>query len=135
GSGRRHDAVPAPPRARRAAMICGDQPRVRFVHLPTPLEAAPRLSEALGVELLIKREDLSGLCVGGNKSRLLEFAIGSLRADGADTLIAFAAEQSNKLRDIAAVAARCGMKAVLLIPDGGRPVDEPPQGNRLLFDI
>jgi 1-aminocyclopropane-1-carboxylate deaminase/D-cysteine desulfhydrase-like pyridoxal-dependent ACC family enzyme len=114
-------------------MICGDQPRVRLVHLPTPLEAAPRLSEGLGIDLRIKREDLAGLCVGGNKSRLLEFAIGSLRETGVDTLVAYAAEQSNKLRDIAAVAARCGMRAVLLIP-GGAPA-APPQGNRLLFDI
>jgi 1-aminocyclopropane-1-carboxylate deaminase/D-cysteine desulfhydrase-like pyridoxal-dependent ACC family enzyme len=112
-------------------MICQDQPRIRLVHLPTPLEAAPRLSEALGITLLIKREDLAGLCVGGNKSRLLEFAIGSLRGRGVDTLIAHAAGQSNKLRDIAAVAARCGMKAILLIPADGTPV----QGNRLLFDI
>ncbi|MCC2690022.1 MAG: 1-aminocyclopropane-carboxylate deaminase [Rhizobiaceae bacterium] len=116
-------------------MICREQPRVRFVHLPTPLEAAPRLSEALGVNLLVKREDLAGLCVGGNKSRLLEFALGSLREQGVDTLIAHAAEQSNKLRDIAAVAARCGMKAVLLIPGTRHPDDAPPQGNRLLFDI
>ena len=55
-------------------------------------------------------------CVGGNKSRLLEFAIGSLRDEGVDTLVAYAADQSNKLRDIAAIAARCGMTAVLLIP-------------------
>lgn len=117
-------------------MICQDRPRVRFVHLPTPLEAAPLLSEALGVDLLIKREDLAGLCVGGNKARLLEFAIGSLRHQGVDTLIACAAEQSNKLRDIAAVAARCGMKAVLLVPgDPRKHGGTPPQGNRLLFDI
>lgn len=114
-----------------AARICDGQPRERLVHLPTPLETAPRLSAALGLDLLIKREDLAGLCVGGNKARLLEFAIGSLRAQGADTLIAHAAAQSNKLRDIAAAAARCGMTAVLLIPAD----DEPAQGNRLLFDI
>ena len=116
-------------------MICQDRPRVRFVHLPTPLEAAPLLSEALGVELLIKREDLAGLCVGGNKARLLEFAIGALRDEGVDTLIACAAEQSNKLRDIAAVAARCGMKAVLLVPGDAGKQGDAPQGNRLLFDI
>jgi len=117
-------------------MICQDRPRVRFVHLPTPLEAAPFLSEALGVDLLIKREDLAGLCVGGNKARLLEFAIGALREKGVDTLIACAAEQSNKLRDIAAVAARSGMKAVLLIPgDPPTPGGAARQGNRLLFDI
>lgn len=106
-----------------------------FGHLPTPLEAAPRLSEALGIEVLIKRDDLTGLCVGGNKARLLEFAIGSLRGAGADTLIAYAAEQSNKLRDIAAVAARFAMKVILLIPGPARPDGEVLQGNRLLFDL
>ncbi len=116
-------------------MICAGQQRVRLVHLPTPLEAAPRLSAALGINLLIKREDLTGLCVGGNKSRLLEFAIGSLRGQGVDTLIGYAAEQSNKLRDIAAVAARCGMRAILLIPGPPPPDGQPLQGNRLLFDI
>lgn len=114
-------------------MICDGQPRERFAHVPTPLERAPRLSEALGVNLLIKREDLAGLCIGGNKTRLLEFALGSLRAQGVDTLVASAAEQSNKLRDIAAAAARCGMKAVLLIPR--QDVETPAQGNRLLLDI
>lgn len=113
-------------------MICQGQPRIRLVHLPTPLEAAPRLSAALGINLLIKREDLTGLCVGGNKSRLLEFALGSLRDQGVDTLIAQAAEQSNKLRDIAAAAARCGMRAILLIPP---PAATALQGNRLLFDL
>lgn len=116
-------------------MICQDQPRVRFANLPTPLEEAPLLSDVLGFDLLIKREDLSGLCVGGNKSRLLEFAVGSLRDRRVDTLIAHAGPQSNKLRDIAAVAARCGMKAVLLIPATCGAAGMPPQGNRLLFDI
>jgi 1-aminocyclopropane-1-carboxylate deaminase/D-cysteine desulfhydrase-like pyridoxal-dependent ACC family enzyme len=116
-------------------MICDELPRVRLVHLPTPLEVAPRLSEALGVNLLVKREDLAGLCVGGNKSRLLEFALGSLRDKGVDTLIAHAAEQSNKLRDIAAVAARLGMRAVLLTSAPRHADGAVRQGNRLLFDI
>lgn len=115
------------------AMMCAEQPRTRLVHLPTPLEAAPRLSRSLGIDLWIKREDLSGLCAGGNKARLLEFVLGRLSGEGVDTLIAHAASQSNKLRDIAAAAARCGMRAVLLIPDADE--DEPHQGNRLLFDI
>lgn len=114
-------------------MICDGQPRERFAHLPTPLERAPRLSGMLGINLLIKREDLTGLCVGGNKTRLLEFALGSLRAKGVDTLIAYAAEQSNKLRDIAAAAARCGLEAILLIPR--QSAEAAPQGNRLLFDL
>lgn len=115
--------------------ICGRQPRLRLVHLPTPLEAAPRLSAELGIDLWIKREDLAGLCVGGNKSRLMEFALGALRARGVDTLVAHAAPQSNKLRDIAAAAARCGMRAVLLVPAATPRGDPPLQGNRLLFDL
>src|SRR5690606_5339335 len=114
-------------RAGCGTMICADQPRTRLVHLPTPLEPAPRLSRALGIDLWIKREDLAGLCVGGNKSRLLEFVIGSRRAAGVDTLIAHAAAQSNKLRDVAAAAARCGMQAVLLIPHEDGLADEPHQ--------
>lgn len=116
-------------------MICEGQPREYFAHLPTPLERAPRLSAALGVNLLIKREDLAGLCVGGNKTRLLEFALGSLRGKGVDTLIAHAAAQSNKLRDIAAAAARCGMDAILLTSPPPGHIASAPQGNRLLIDI
>jgi len=112
--------------------LCRKMPRVHLVHLPTPLEHAPRLSRSLGVELHIKREDLAGLCVGGNKSRLLEFALGRLQAEGVDTLIAYASDQSNKLRDIAAAGARFGMKSVLLVPGGGAG---PLQGNRLLYDL
>lgn len=115
-------------------MICEALPRTRLVHLPTPLEAAPRLSATLGIDLWIKREDLAGLCVGGNKSRLLEFVVGSLQQKGIDTLVAYAAAQSNKLRDIAAAAARCGMQAVLLIP-AAEQAGARRQGNRLLFDI
>lgn len=114
--------------------LCRNMPRVHLVHLPTPLEHAPRLSRSLGVDLHIKREDLAGLCVGGNKSRLLEFALGRLQAEGVDTLIAYASDQSNKLRDIAAAGARFGMKSVLLVP-GGRGATGPLQGNRLLYDL
>jgi D-cysteine desulfhydrase/L-cysteate sulfo-lyase len=114
-------------------MIGAAQPRTRLVHLPTPLEAAPRLSRSLGIELWIKREDLAGLVVGGNKARLLEYVLGALRREGVDTLVAHAAGQSNKLRDIAAAAARCDMRAVLLIPAGESAA--PHQGNRLLFDL
>jgi D-cysteine desulfhydrase/L-cysteate sulfo-lyase len=114
-------------------MICQGLPRERLAHLPSPLEAAPRLSAALGVEVLVKREDLTGLCAGGNKVRLLEFVMGELLAEGVDTLIASAAAQSNKLREVAAAAARCGLHAVLLLPDDG--TRHPPAGNRLLFEL
>lgn len=109
-------------------------PRVRFATLPTPLEEAPRLAEALGgITLYVKREDLSGLAFGGNKSRLLEYVIADLLERGIDTVVAVAAAQSNKLREVAAAAARFGLHAVLLIDD--EPPAGTPQGNLLLYDL
>jgi 1-aminocyclopropane-1-carboxylate deaminase/D-cysteine desulfhydrase-like pyridoxal-dependent ACC family enzyme len=109
-------------------------PRVRFATLPTPLEEAPRLAEALGgIRLYVKREDLSGLSFGGNKSRLLEYVIADLLERGVDTVVAVAAAQSNKLREVAAAAARFGLHAVLLIDD--EPPQGTPQGNLLLYDL
>ena len=52
-------------------------PRIRIANLPTPIEALPRLSAALGgPQLLVKRDDLTGLAFGGNKTRKLEFVLG-----------------------------------------------------------
>ncbi len=115
-------------------MSLDDLPRARFAHLPTPLEEAPRLAQAIGVkQLWIKREDLDGLAFGGNKTRLMEFVIGDALENDVDTLIAAASPQSNKLRDIAAAGARFGLRSILLIPaEAGHDVLE---GNRLLFDL
>jgi 1-aminocyclopropane-1-carboxylate deaminase/D-cysteine desulfhydrase-like pyridoxal-dependent ACC family enzyme len=115
-------------------MPCRNLPRVRLAQLPTPLEEAPRLSAALGgVRLLIKREDLSGLCSGGNKTRLLDYVMGDALERGVNAVVAAAKPQSNKLREIAAAAARLGMRAVLLL-DGGRPAGAA-QGNLLLLEL
>lgn len=63
-------------------------PRVRFAHLPTPIEPLPRLSALLGgPRLFIKRDDQTGLALGGNKTRKLEFLIAEAQASGARTLI------------------------------------------------
>ena len=60
------------------ALTCAliTKPRVPLAQLPTPLEEAPHLSERLGARVLIKRDDLTGLALGGNKARKLEFLIG-----------------------------------------------------------
>ena len=88
-------------------------PRVRFAHLPTPLEAAPRLGEALGgLNLFIKRDDATGLAGGGNKTRKLEFLAGEAVAQGADTLVTQGAIQSNHVRQTAAAAATIGVSDV-----------------------
>src|SRR6266481_8774897 len=91
-------------------------PRLRFAHLPTPVETLPRLSEALGgARLLIKRDDQTGLAFGGNKTRKLEFLVAEAREQGAKTLISGGASQSNHCRQTAAAAARFGFKCILVL--------------------
>ena len=80
---------------------------------PTPIEALPRLSDYLGgeVEIFAKREDCnSGLALGGNKLRKLEYIVPDAIASGADTLVSIGGVQSNHTRLVAAVAAKIGMK-------------------------
>jgi len=84
---------------------------------PTPIEKLPRLSEHLGgnVELFAKREDCnSGLAFGGNKIRKLEYIVPDAIAAGADTLVTIGGVQSNHTRQVAAVAAKIGMKCRLV---------------------
>ena len=98
-----------------------DIPRLNFAHLPTPIEALPRLSEALrGPRLLVKRDDQTGLAFGGNKTRKLEFLLGEARDQGAKTLITGGAIQSNHCRQTAAAAARFGFQCVLVLT-GDKP--------------
>jgi D-cysteine desulfhydrase family pyridoxal phosphate-dependent enzyme len=105
-------------------------PRLRFAHLPTPVEALPQLSAELqGPHLLVKRDDQTGLALGGNKTRKLEFLLAEARANGAQTLITAGAVQSNHCRQTAAAAARYGFKCILVL------AGEPPSvvsGNLLL---
>ena len=84
---------------------------------PTPIEKLKRLSEHLGgaVELFAKREDCnSGLAFGGNKIRKLEYIVPDAIAAGADTLVTIGGVQSNHTRQVAAVAAKIGMKCRLV---------------------
>ncbi|HBO12410.1 MAG TPA: 1-aminocyclopropane-1-carboxylate deaminase [Halieaceae bacterium] len=84
---------------------------------PTPIEPLARLSQHLGgeVELFAKREDCnSGLAFGGNKLRKLEYIIPDALAEGADTLVTIGGVQSNHTRQVAAVAAKLGMKCHLV---------------------
>src|SRR5690554_5876086 len=90
-------------------------PRVRLAHLPTPLEPAPRLSEALGVDLWVKRDDATGLAGGGNKTRKLEFLLGDALAQDADTLVTQGAVQSNHVRQTAAAAASHGLACEIIL--------------------
>lgn len=95
-------------------------PRVPLARLPTPYESAPRLAVALGLgRLHVKREDLSGPALGGNKIRKLELILGAARAVGADTLLTSAASQSNFCRALAGCAPRAGMRSSLLLRRAG----------------
>jgi D-cysteine desulfhydrase family pyridoxal phosphate-dependent enzyme len=108
-------------------------PRLRFAQLPTPLEEAPRLGAALGgVRVLIKRDDLTGLALGGNKARKLEWLVGEAKARGADCVITLGAGQSNHCRQTAAAAARAGLDCYLIL---SLPFHGEGQGNLLLDDL
>jgi D-cysteine desulfhydrase family pyridoxal phosphate-dependent enzyme len=104
--------------------------RVRFAHLPTPIEELPRLSRALGgPRLLVKRDDQTGLAFGGNKTRKLEFLVAEAREQHADILISAGAVQSNHCRQTAAAAARFGFECILVLT-GEEP--KKPTANLLL---
>jgi len=107
--------------------------RVRFAHLPTPIEELPRLSEHLGgPRLFVKRDDLTGLAFGGNKTRKLEFLVAEALEQGAKMLITGGAAQSNHCRQTAAAAAKFGLECMLVL-SGPRP--EQPSANLLLVHL
>ena len=84
---------------------------------PSPVHRLERLTAHLGggVQLWAKRDDCnSGLAFGGNKTRKLEYLVADALAQGCDTLVSIGGVQSNHTRQVAAVAARCGLKAVLI---------------------
>ncbi len=108
-------------------------PRFPLAQLPTPIETLPRLSQELGgPDLLIKRDDQTGLALGGNKTRKLEFLVGDALAHGADTLVTVGAAQSNHCRQTAAAAARAGFQCELIL-NGTKP--DLPNGNLLLNQL
>ncbi|MFI1364597.1 pyridoxal-phosphate dependent enzyme [Streptomyces griseochromogenes] len=93
-------------------------PPVQLGTFPTPVEPAPRLAAALGLgpdDLWVKRDDLTGLGGGGNKTRKLEWLAGAALAEGADTLVTTGGPQSNHARLTAAAAGRLGLDAVLVL--------------------
>src|SRR5215831_5394599 len=98
-------------------------PRVPLAHTPTPLDQLRRLGLDLGVELYVKRDDLTGNSLSGNKVRKLEFLLADAVARGADTVLTCGGAQSNHCRATAIAAARLGMRAKLLLrtPDPLRP--------------
>lgn len=103
--------------------------RIELALSPTPIMKLERMSRRLGVELYLKRDDLTGLLESGNKVRKLEFLVGDALEQGADTLITVGTLQSNCCRAVSAVAARLGLRAVVAVK-GVRPATY--DGNLLL---
>ena len=110
-------------------------PRYPLAHLPTPVTDAVRLREALGgpakcPRILIKRDDLTALGLGGNKARKLEYLVADALAKGAHTVITTGAVQSNHARMTAAAARIAGLRCVLVLTS--RDAEPVVEGNLLL---
>ncbi|MFQ5995224.1 MAG: D-cysteine desulfhydrase family protein [Acidiferrobacterales bacterium] len=119
-------------------MTLADFPRVRLTHAPTPFEPLPNLTRELGgPRLFVKRDDCTGLAMGGNKARQLEFYFGEAKAQNADTIIITGAVQSNFLRMTAAAAAKLGLACEIQredrVPDMAE--DYHSSGNVLLDQL
>ena len=97
-------------------MLLG-QEKVSFLHTPTPLERLPCISEELGLDFYIKRDDLTGLGVGGNNLRKLEYLLYDAQRQGATVLLTMGGAQTNHGRLTAAVAAKYGMKCAIVCVD------------------
>lgn len=109
-------------------------PRADLLSGPTPIERLDRLSGQLGIDLSIKRDDLTGLGFGGNKVRQLEFYFGAALEKGADTVLITGAVQSNYARTAATAAAKLGLGAVVQMENRVHGMDETynTSGNVLL---
>lgn len=91
-------------------------PRLKIANLPTPIEKLERLSKTWnGPEIFVKRDDLTGIGLSGNKIRKLEFVIADAQKQGADLLITCGGIQSNHARATAVAAAKLGMQSCLVL--------------------
>src|SRR5262245_46994877 len=95
-----------------------------------------RLSAAVGVRILVKRDDLTGLAFGGNKVRQAEFFLGEAVDAGADVVVAGGSyAQSNHARVCAAAARAAGLRSVILVRPGEGPTSDPASGNALVTKL
>ena len=103
-------------------------PRFVLTRLPTPLHALPSLSTRLGLQVFIKRDDLTDLTLGGDKPRKLEYEVAQAVAQGSDTLVTCGSSQSNHARLTTAAARKAGMQPVVIL---SRDQYQAFQGNLL----
>lgn len=111
-------------------------PRVPFCYLPTPLEEMAALAARLGgPRLFVKRDDQTGLALGGNKARKLEFILADAKARGFDSVVTWAGLQSNWARMTAAGCRRLGLRPVLVLKRRADQPAHPADGNLLLDEL
>ncbi|EIK98442.1 D-cysteine desulfhydrase [Pseudomonas sp. M47T1] len=112
-------------------------PRLELLGAPTALEKLERLSQWVGRDIYVKRDDLTPLAMGGNKLRKLEYLAADALAQGCDTLVTAGAIQSNHVRQTAAIAAKLGLGCVALLENPIATDDSNylGNGNRLLLDL
>lgn len=110
-------------------------PRLSLAQTPTPLQPLPRLSHLLdGPNIWVKRDDLSGCALSGNKVRKLEFTLARALAEGCDTLVTAGGMQSNHCRATAILGAQLGLKVHLILRREGRD-SAYAEGNLLLSEL
>lgn len=120
----------------QAENLIHQQLRVPLGFYPTPLHKLEKVSRDTGVNVLIKREDFSGMTLfGGNKIRKLEYLLGDAKAKGCDTVITYGATQSNHAMETATAARKCGMTPILYLAALVPPKKEDIRANLLLDTI
>ncbi len=111
-------------------------PRLHLGFYPTQLQYLERLSRETGVNIYLKREDLSGCNLfGGNKMRKLEFLLAKAKEEGCDYVFTFGATQSNHAMQTAAACCKCGLKPVLFLVSLVETDESAPKANLLLDKI
>ncbi|MEW5725028.1 MAG: D-cysteine desulfhydrase family protein [Thermodesulfobacteriota bacterium] len=106
--------------------------RLNLAHTPTPLQPLRRFGEKLGLELYVKRDDLTGAELSGNKVRKLEFVMAEALEQGADTVLTCGGAQSNHCRATAVAAAKLGLHCRLILRTGDPASPPPLEANSLL---
>lgn len=123
-------------RIKEARTLLKNIPKVKLGFFPTPLHRLDRLSEKLGVEIYLKRDDLTGISqFGGNKIRKLEYLMADAVKENADTVYTYGASQSNHAMQTATACNSLGLHPLLFLTDIIGSESGPPEGNLLLDRI
>ncbi len=123
-------------RFERLHALLSQKPRANLGFFPTPLVRLNRLSEQLGVNLYVKRDDFSGMSLfGGNKIRKLEYLLGDAREKGCDTVFTYGATQSNHAMQTVTACRRLGMEPILYLNAYVQPDENDIRANMLLDRI